>query len=102
MSKSDELCELCGRSQIDTTVHHLTPREEGGRYLGTVMLCITCHKMVHALYTNKELAIRLNTLEALREDEKVARFIKWVQKQGRRNDIRVRKSREVRNKRKYK
>lgn len=102
MTNLNELCELCGRSKLDTTVHHLTPREEGGKYMETAILCIACHKMVHALYTNKELAIRLNSLEALKEDEKVAGFIKWVQKQSPGADIKVHKSREVRSKKKHK
>ena len=102
MSNLDEICELCGRKKLNTTTHHLIPKEEGGRYMDTVMLCIPCHKMVHALYTNKELAVRLNTLEAMKEDEKLSRFITWVQKQGGGNDIKVRKSREVRYKRKRK
>lgn len=74
------LCELCGRQEVVLTEHHLTPREEGGAFLPTAFLCIPCHKQVHALYTNQELAARLNTLDALRQDEKLVPYIKWIRK----------------------
>lgn len=75
------LCELCGRQEVVLTEHHLTPKEEGGAFLPTAFLCIPCHKQVHALYTNQELAARLNTLDALRQDEKLVPYIKWIRKQ---------------------
>lgn len=81
MAKKIETCELCGRTEVETTEHHLVPREEGGNNGPKAFLCIPCHKTIHALYKNKELAIRLNTIEALKADEKVWRFIKWIRKQ---------------------
>ncbi|WP_223700751.1 HNH endonuclease [Sutcliffiella deserti] len=74
-------CELCNRNDVETTVHHLTPKEVGGTFLPTAMLCIPCHKQIHALYTNDELGLRLNTILLLQDDTKVASFIKWIQKQ---------------------
>lgn len=64
-------CELCGRSEVETTIHHLLPKEFGGTFGDTANLCIPCHKQIHALYTNKEIATRLTTLRELREDEKL-------------------------------
>lgn len=29
------ICELCGRSDVQLTEHHLTPKEEGGMFLPT-------------------------------------------------------------------
>ncbi|WP_110114341.1 HNH endonuclease [Bacillus sp. CGMCC 1.16541] len=84
MAKKDQrigTCELCKREDVLTTVHHLTPKEMGGTFEPTANLCIPCHKQIHALYTNDELAIRLNTIDALRKDEKMSSFIKWVRKQ---------------------
>lgn len=45
-------CELCGRHHVRLTEHHLTPKEEGGTFLPTAMLCIPCHKQIdtRALY----------------------------------------------------
>ncbi|MFD2614290.1 HNH endonuclease [Paenibacillus gansuensis] len=86
------LCELCGREDVETTKHHLTPKEEGGTFLGTADLCIPCHKQIHALYTNKELALRLNTIEALQSDGQIAKYLRWIRKQPPAVLIRTRKS----------
>ncbi len=75
MSKSDEQasCELCGRSGVQTTVHHLTPREKGGSSLPTAKLCSACHRQIHALYTNDDLiTLELTSLAALRSDPSIA------------------------------
>lgn len=75
------VCELCKRSGVPKlTEHHLIPREEGGRDKETVLLCEDCHKQIHALYTNKELAMRLNTLEKLKCDYKIEKYLKYVKK----------------------
>jgi len=31
-------CELCGRQQVETTVHHLLPKEMGGTFGATANL----------------------------------------------------------------
>lgn len=64
-------CELCEREDIELTVHHLTPREEGGSHMPTAMLCKACHKQIHALYSNRVLGIRLNTILLLQDDEEL-------------------------------
>jgi 5-methylcytosine-specific restriction enzyme A len=87
-------CELCGRSEVKTTVHHLLPKEMGGTFGDTANLCIPCHKQIHALYTNQELAARLSTLQELRRDEKLARFVKWIRKQPSSKIMRMKKSKE--------
>ncbi|MFB4210890.1 HNH endonuclease [Shouchella sp. JSM 1781072] len=76
-----ETCELCERKGVRTTVHHLTPKEEGGTFKPTADLCVPCHKHIHAVYTNKEIASRLTTIKELKRDEKVSKFIKWIRKQ---------------------
>ncbi|MFA9555724.1 HNH endonuclease [Evansella sp. AB-rgal1] len=89
-----ETCELCGRSEVETTVHHLVPKEKGGTFGATANLCIPCHKQIHALYTNEEIAARLTTLLELRTDEKLASFIKWIRKQPATKLMKIRKSNE--------
>lgn len=91
-------CELCGRQDVETTVHHLLPKEMGGTFGETANLCIPCHKQIHALYTNQEIAARLTTLKELREDEKLSSFIKWIQKQPATKIMKIRKSKERRRK----
>jgi 5-methylcytosine-specific restriction enzyme A len=85
-------CELCGRDEVTLTEHHLIPKEMGGTFLDTAMICIPCHKQIHALYTNEELAARLGTIEALRSDEKLSKYIKWIRKQPAGRLVRTRKS----------
>ncbi|MCR8849664.1 HNH endonuclease [Rossellomorea sp. SC111] len=92
-------CELCARSNVETTIHHLTPKEVGGTFLATARLCIPCHKQVHSLYTNDELGARLNTIEDLRRDENIRAFIKWIRKQPPTKLIKTKKSQERRKKR---
>ncbi|WP_096155201.1 MULTISPECIES: hypothetical protein [Bacillus] len=74
-------CELCRREHVEITVHHLTPKEMDGTFLPTTNLCIPCHKQIHALYPNEELAVRLNTIALLRKDEKISKFLRWIRKQ---------------------
>ena len=92
------ICELCGRHQVETTIHHLLPKEMGGTFGATANLCIPCHKQIHALYPNEEIAARLATLPDLRADEKLARFIKWIRKQPATKIMKMKKSKERRRK----
>jgi 5-methylcytosine-specific restriction enzyme A len=90
-------CELCGRGELETTEHHLTPKELGGTFLPTANLCIPCHKQIHALFTNEELvALELNTIAALQQNEQMASFLKWIRKQPSSALPRIRKSQHVR------
>ncbi|MEH7444450.1 HNH endonuclease [Bacillus sp. JJ1122] len=74
-------CELCCRDDVEVTIHHLTPKELGGTFMPTAKLCIPCHKQIHALFTNEELAASLNTIELLRMHPDIHKFLKWIKKQ---------------------
>lgn len=74
-------CELCGRDDVEVTIHHLTPKEMGGTFLPTANLCIPCHKQIHAFFPNEELAASLNTIELLRMHPDIHKFLKWIKKQ---------------------
>lgn len=89
-------CELCLRNNVEITIHHLTPKELEGTFLPTAKLCLPCHKQIHALYTNEELAARMNTIERLRDDEMIKKFVKWIQKQPASKLITVSKSKDRR------
>lgn len=39
-----------------------------------------CHQKIHSVFTERELAERFHTFEALRGHEAIERFVKWVQK----------------------
>jgi DNA-directed RNA polymerase subunit RPC12/RpoP len=72
-------CALCERQVRQVSKHHIVPKSEGGR--DTVDLCAACHKTLHSFFTNETLAAHLNTLEALRQDQDIARYLRWVRKQ---------------------
>ena len=84
-------CALCARV-TRLTFHHLIPRKMHRRprfrkrhsreeLNAGVDLCPRCHRGVHRLHDEMTLASSLNTLEALREDEAVARHVAWVARQ---------------------
>ncbi|WNR44898.1 HNH endonuclease signature motif containing protein [Paenibacillus roseipurpureus] len=93
----DSQCELCDRVDVETTIHHLTPKEMGGTLLPTAQLCRPCHKQIHALYTNSDLVEReLTSLPALQQDPAIASFLRWIRKQPSSSLPKLRKSQRVR------
>ncbi|TSB44729.1 HNH endonuclease [Alkalicoccobacillus porphyridii] len=87
-------CELCLREKVKRTVHHLLPKQKGGTNEQTALLCIPCHKQIHAQYSNTELAARLTSIKELQEDEAIRRFLKWIRKQPGQTIPRTRRSNE--------
>ncbi|TLS37900.1 hypothetical protein [Pseudalkalibacillus caeni] len=81
MEVEERTCELCLRKGVKTTLHHLTPKEKGGTFLPTAQLCIPCHKQIHALFSNEELAKSLSTIKALQENDQMRSFLRWIRKQ---------------------
>ncbi|GAB2541768.1 HNH endonuclease [Rufibacter soli] len=75
---ADPVCSLCEREVGFTSLHHLIPREEGGKHGPTVPLCQPCHSTVHLTYTNKELAVLYNSIQALRSSEGLQKYLAWV------------------------
>ena len=73
-----EVCPLCERAippaQLDE--HHLVPKLKGGRK--TVGLHRICHRQIHALFSEAELAQRYNTAETLLTHPEIQRFVQWV------------------------
>lgn len=74
----ENICQLCMRpipkSQQDA--HHLIPKSRGG--VDTVILHRLCHRQIHALLTENQLARNYSTLEALRSHSEIAKFIEWI------------------------
>lgn len=72
------VCPLCQRvipaSQQDA--HHFVPKSKGGRE--TRLLHRICHRQIHVLFTEAELARHLNTPEALLAQPQVQTFVAWV------------------------
>jgi hypothetical protein len=75
------VCPLCLRpipASAPQSRHHLTPRLKGGKHGPTVLLHQICHNVVHATFTEAELARSHSTIDALRAHPRVARFVAWV------------------------
>ena len=72
------ICPICDRAIPDSQkdAHHLIPKSKGGKT--TEYLHRICHKQIHALFTETELARRLNSADAIREHPQMQRFIEWV------------------------
>ena len=72
------ICPLCERkiphSQRDA--HHLVPKSKGGRH--TEYLHRICHRQIHALFSETELARQFNSVDALLAHPDIALFVAWV------------------------
>ncbi|UOQ92793.1 HNH endonuclease [Halobacillus shinanisalinarum] len=90
--KVKETCDLCLRAPVRTTEHHLIPKQFGGVNGSTAILCSACHRQIHALFTNEELAGFYHTLERLADHPDMAKYIRWVKKQDPEKKIPTRKS----------
>ena len=90
VSVAELICPICDRpipnSQKDA--HHFVPKSKGGK--ATEYLHRICHRQIHALFTETQLARELNTAEAIREKAEMQKFIAWVQSKP--NDLYQRSS----------
>ena len=86
------VCELCLREAVRFTEHHLVPRSRGGKYGPKARLCPTCHRQLHAMFSEKTLANELNSVERLRKDPEFAGYLKWASKQKDGASFRVRRA----------
>jgi hypothetical protein len=77
-------CALCRRVVPDERIddpqvvqeHHLRPERRAES--PTVMLCRPCHDQIHATFTNAELREAYDTVEALREADRLAGYLSWI------------------------
>ncbi|KAK5995605.1 hypothetical protein PT974_04019 [Cladobotryum mycophilum] len=82
-------CEICERSWIPLSYHHLIPRFVHEKAVkrgwhrkedlqNVAWLCGACHRFVHRFKNHEELAKNYYTVELLLEEEEVTRFAEWV------------------------
>jgi 5-methylcytosine-specific restriction protein A len=98
------MCALCRRVISDNQIsdpqvmqeHHLQPEHRAES--PTVMLCRPCHKQIHAVYTNEELRADYDTIDALRDADRLQGYIEWI-RGTEKLDIQVTTSQRVRDKR---
>jgi hypothetical protein len=92
-------CPLCERvipkSQRDA--HHLVPKSKGGRQ--TQFLHRVCHRQIHALLTETELARQYATVEALLAHPEMQAFVAWVKTKPDEFFVRTRKSSQLQKRR---
>ena len=78
-------CELCERDVEKLTVHHLVPRQKTKRKNEdpgpTTNICSPCHRQIHTLFDNTRLAQELNSVERLKDEPQMQKFLSWVKKQ---------------------
>ncbi len=85
------ICALCGRQVAKLTEHHLIPRmrhrsrrtkrlHDREARNETISLCSPCHRNLHCVLTEKELADEYNSLDRLAAHEEIAKFIAWIRK----------------------
>lgn len=79
-------CELCEREMEQLTIHHSIPRQNTKRKKAvpgsTTEICSACHRQIHALFENKQLARELNTVEKLKDEPQMQKFLAWVKQQN--------------------
>ncbi len=78
IKKIDERCPLCERliPRTQRDEHHLVPKMKGGRL--TVPMHRICHRQVHALFSETELAREFSTAQALLTHPEILKFVAWV------------------------
>lgn len=84
-------CEICDRSWIPLSYHHLIPRSVHDKVVkrgwhssadlnNVAWLCGACHRFVHQFKPNEELASDYYTVELLLEEEEVQKWAEWASK----------------------
>lgn len=74
-------CPLCNRPMIkgpSVDEHHFIPKCKGGKE--KQYLHKTCHRFIHAQFTESELSKIYNTPEKLLAVEIIQNYMKWLQK----------------------
>ena len=104
-------CECCERFDHDISEHHLIPRTTHRNKRVRRMfsleemrarkadVCQPCHKAVHLFWTEKQLALDVNTLDAIRSDPRMQKHIEWAAKQ--RPGLRMKGSRKGQKTKRY-
>lgn len=84
-------CEMCERL-MPLTVHHLYPREVQKKCLKRGLMtdadrlqkasiCRQCHNTIHRLYENEHLALSLNSIDKLLQEENIQKWVIYARKQ---------------------
>jgi hypothetical protein len=89
-SRATSRCQICERSCLPLTRHHLIPRSQHQKRYARedfsreelqtriAWVCAPCHKYLHSVFDERELGRTLNSLERLRAHPEVQRFAAWL------------------------
>jgi hypothetical protein len=98
-TETPAVCPLCERpippAQADR--HHLVPKSKGGR--ATEYLHRICHRQIHALLSEGELASQFATVDALLQHPEIQAFVAWVKSKPDNFFVRTQKSQRIRKRR---
>ena len=98
-TETPAVCPLCERhippAQADR--HHLVPKSKGGRV--TEYLHRICHRQIHALLSERELASQFATVDALLQHPEIQAFVAWVKSKPDNFFVRTQKSQRIRKRR---
>jgi len=74
-------CPLCGRPMVEGSSvdrHHLVPRSFGGTAWAHVHRI--CHSKIHSVLSERDLAERYASFDALLSHPEIAKFVGWVRR----------------------
>jgi hypothetical protein len=92
-------CELCNRTDLKLTFHHLVPRKmQRKNYIikqfvsinlnnHGIYVCIPCHKMIHRKIGHRELAEVFNSKEMLLDHPEIKKFVAFNRKNNKRKNV---------------
>lgn len=92
-------CPLCRRVVPLMSGHHLVPKSRGGKHQDKLPICVDCHNAIHAMFSNRELEREFNSLQALLENERFRRHVRWLSRQDPGKRLRSRTARDQRRRR---
>ena len=72
-------CSICDRTiphKIWKEKHHLIPRCKRGKE--KIPVCVDCGNQIHQLFSIKELRDTYNTVETLKQSERLQTWIRWI------------------------
>lgn len=79
--KSNGVCPICKRDMIkgkSVDEHHFIPKSKKGKE--KTLLHVICHRKLHSVFSEKEMANYYNTPERCLEHKEIQTFVKWVAK----------------------